>query len=461
VAAAAAAAAPQQSPRQDGARALFAAAGGSDAEVPTVPEERAEEEQAVEAETDDEEDAQQQAGPQGAVRTPETRNLAPGGHIPEDFEQQDEDEEDIHLTPQELRELLQQASERGARKALKQRVMEAQPTCSSTQQFDPRRAPKSLEQLQYGEAGHAGALEDWLFELERALDMQRISDDAERIRVAGFYWDRSMQRWCDGVRKLRSTKGTPLTTWKQLCDVLRRTFLDTGEAEAAFSKLLVVRQKGDEKMDAYVRRVDELRTQAGEYADEEGAVVHACVGGVDKDRWPMTLQAVRRRMGAARDSGQPLSFEELRQLLAQEAHYEPSGRVASHNGGAGVDKNTTRARRIAVLQAQLEQLQSKATNDGGGGDDEVRVAPVGKGDTPGTHGGKGSGSSDGRCWKCGEEGHRVWECTSKKELRVCGNCKKKGHLRRDCTAAKQEQDSSTQPGAAAAAAAAASQSKNE
>jgi hypothetical protein len=76
--------------------------------------------------------------------------------------------------------------------------------------------------------------------------------------------------------------------------------------------------------------------------------------------------------------------------------------------------------RISALQRELASLQQElGSSDGQTDSGSLMTAPLGTHDAL-------------KCYKCGEMGHIVSECKSKKELRTCRVCKTVGHLANKC-----------------------------
>jgi len=306
-------------------------------------------------------------------------------------------------------------------------------------------------ELTYANATAGTALDDWLYKLDQLFAQTRKPEGAweERTRLAQLHWDRHMALWWKGQAEMAAASGTPIASWSAFVAALRKHFVPTGDAEAARTELLRLRMRGGESMDAYMQRAVLIVARAGAYVDSKTAAALA-LEGVDKQRFPFTVKEVRRMERAAGLSG--MTFAQMRGVLTEEAADEPQlpGRNAgmgrnvaatssdsssaggSHGGSSGGGRHSSGAgdrrptsnkqHRINALQQQIKSLQEASGSEGEADDDgggRVSTAPIST----------GSGS---RCFKCGEEGHMVVECKSKKELRSCHACKQAGHLRSKC-----------------------------
>jgi hypothetical protein len=287
-----------------------------------------------------------------------------------------------------------------------------------------------IERLKYAEAGRGSVLEDWLFEVEQSCRL-RDAHDSDCIRIASAFWDRSMDSWWQDQRELRARQGRSLDTWQAFADELRQTFQASGEAERAFEQLLAVRQTGSESMDAYLRRVAEIKARAGRRAqDQQRAIVVQLLVGVDAARFPFTLQAVRRSVREAEQVHEPLDFVSVRNQLAVGALNEPRlGPSGAHTAGTPKTSgssagNHRQASRVAALQQQLADAIREESDERSDAHD-TRVASIG-----------GAGAGHITCNKCGTSGHVSYECPSKTERRSCYNCGRTGHLKPNCPSPK-------------------------
>jgi len=283
--------------------------------------------------------------------------------------------------------------------------------------IDSRHLPAGFKQLQHAEAANSGVVADWLFGLGQVFRARRIAvtDDANRLHVAAYCWDRSMDDWWTGVvQQLALTDRA--VCFSDLTTALQRDFRPMGDAQAAFAELLGAKQ-GAESMEQYMRRMAAVRARAGAMVTEERSIVIAVLNGVSEQRMPFGIVMVRRALAERLAGAEELTFAWLRQELTAAALYEPK-LPSGGAGGGGAGQNGSAPKRVAPIARQSEQQQG---TDGAGKE----------GAAPGAEGAR-------KCYKCSKEGHIASDCTEATERRTCYKCGKAGHLRKDCSKSKNE-----------------------
>jgi hypothetical protein len=213
-----------------------------------------------------------------------------------------------------------------------------------------------------------------------------------------------------------------------------------------------------------------LVARAGAYMTSTMAAVVA-LEGVDKARYPFTVQQMRAKVRTAGAAG--LSFAQLRGEMTALALDEPvlfaRGAAASSGGGGAASGGSagsgghrsgsmkspaggsSKQLRVNALQQQLRALMEAGDDDGDDTDGTYHTAPVGVG---------GRDLGPLKCYKCGKEGHVVAECKSKAELRKCYRCQEPGHVRSNCPE-KMRTEGQAGAGGQGGRAGAASAQKNE
>lgn len=321
-----------------------------------------------------------------------------------------------------------------------QQQQQQQQFVSQQQRLPPADLPVRMAAVQptkltFARATAGTALDDWLFEVDQLCTQlhKPQSDGAGRIAAAGLHWDRGMQLWFDTQQQQ-----TPVHTWPEFVAALRKQFTPVGDEFAARDELFSLKMRGGESMDAYMQRAVLLVTRVGGLVDSRMAAVQA-LRGVDESRFPFTVAEARRK---ERESGvQGMTFAQMRSDLTLGAHNEPKLRGTSHSssnsssnssssgsraGGSSNSSNSSKQHRIAALKQSLDALMEES-DDGEDGGANFSAAPL-------STSGAGAGAVEGKCYKCGKQGHVVAECNSSKELRKCYNCHETGHLANKCPA---------------------------
>ena len=330
------------------------------------------------------------------------------------------------------------------------------PSIASIAILQARQTAVQPSRLQYGTAAQGTVLADWLFELEQLFTQMAIPESAyaDRLRVAGAYWDRQINVWWESRQTQASSSGAAIRSWADFVAALTANFVPAGDAEAAARMLLRVAMRAEESMDAYLQRVELLLARAAGRMDAKTATLIA-IEGVDKLRFPWALAAVRKQLRAE----PAMTFFTARVELTEAAVHEPkllqqrqhatSG--ASARGGASSASSLGRGAgmplrsagsgntvRIAALQRELQQLlvQEEYAADPHMDDEEaaaaaeLHTAPLSRPYPPPAA--RTTGDRPRVCSKCRAPGHVAAECTSKKELRECYACGEVGHIKPNC-----------------------------
>ena len=248
-------------------------------------------------------------------------------------------------------------------------------------------------------------------------------------------FDRDLCSWWLQQRAQAQAEGEPITTWQQLEELLRATFLPQEEKESALHDLINVAQQPGESMVSYLLRADRLMVKARGRMDDH-AIMQIVFDRVQKSEWPFTWAAARRAMQAK----QITNFAGLRALLQREAMAEPM-QQRPREGDEEERAADTRAEPESTEQRAGEEndetdddeegenskMKGSGAPGGAGGNTTARVAAV-----QGTKGSKRAQVDEvERCARCRGYGHSKDVCPSP-ETRACFTCGQKGHISAEC-----------------------------
>ena len=297
------------------------------------------------------------------------------------------------------------------------------------------KAPTPPE-LKATEAVKPESLEDWIYATERMLRAVQASSFAEQLEYAGRYWDRAVQAWWTGAQLLATERGQPVSDWDTFVATLRSNYSPVADADMAMRKLVSIKMRGEESMEAYVSRAQELVQRIPSARLETHMAAEFLLAGIAGDRFPITYAALLEATQTARkrSGGRGLGFAEARAKLVEAAAREPGtqwmakgggGGGGSQGGGVGVAsgyRGASGARKLVNSVSTNNNRYSQLSEDEGddrasSGQDQRSVSAI---------------NLDGpKCYRCQGMGHTSRDC-KKTETRTCHRCRKTGHLIADC-----------------------------
>jgi Retrotransposon gag protein/Zinc knuckle len=280
------------------------------------------------------------------------------------------------------------------------------------------------------EAAKGSVLEDWLFQVERAIGDDEQYTLSHILKFARFYWDRSVNTWWTGYTEMQNAKGTPVSSWDEVKAAFRANYTAMSDEQTACDQLFGISMKSTETMDEYVARVSELYNRIPRARVTTEAAAEHMQRGVKPSRFPLAMVDVttRQQRGRAANAGRGLSFEVMRGVLIEAAVREPTHLIESAATAAAAAANAQRQRQggQSERKTKIGQLSTRGRyplpeqeDDGwveDGDDDESRHSV---------------NAMDLKCYRCNGTGHLARDC-KKPEKRTCYICKAVGHLANGC-----------------------------
>lgn len=325
---------------------------------------------------------------------------------------------------------------------------------------NPDRVARAIKQLPPGQfttvqASNSEQLEDYLFNVGRAIKSNLLERYEDRAELFEAKLDRSVYSWWQGACELAQEEGKPIDTFNKLAEAVRNNYTPVADEEQAMTLLLRVEQAAGESMEVYLTRAQGLRQRVSKTRVPDTIAGEVLLKGMSEARFPWTCMTLKREQQEQRSkTGQGHGFTQLRAKLAAMAAIEPGrskaaaapstqpqpqqqqlqqgrGRRAGANGNGGGGRGTGAHINTLALQ-QTEQQEESDPGEEAGAEQGAR-----------THVNAMSQGPARKCYKCGELGHIAADCTSNKpDSRVCMICNEKGHISPDCPTLNSKQKAS-------------------
>lgn len=279
-------------------------------------------------------------------------------------------------------------------------------------------------ELTYEGAGGAGALEDWLFHMERFFEKCAL-DGARRIQVATQTIDRHLWLWWQGEKDRLRALGEEHPSWEHFKASIKAQFVVETEERATFTELLNAKQQQGESFTEYFNRVQMLRLRANAAVMiPEVLQVRMLVERMRRETHPFTYAKARSEVEAGRIKTIPA----LRAFVQQEAMVEPPSQQRraepSPASGSSSTGKPPGGKQYGNPRRHPHKRVNAAGVEEGGEDTQVNMArrerPRGTPDL-----------SKVTCHRCNQQGHFASSC-DKPDMRLCYLCDKAGHVVRDC-----------------------------
>jgi hypothetical protein len=283
-------------------------------------------------------------------------------------------------------------------------------------------------------AAKGSVLEDWLYEIERAIGEEGQYGLSDILGFARTYWDRSVNTWWTGYTEMQRAKSTPVSSWDEVKAAFRANYTAMSDEQTACDQLYSLSMKTTETMDEYVARVSELYNRIPRARVSTEAAAEHMQRGVKPSRFPLTMVHVTTRQQSERlaNAGRGLSFEVMRGVLIEAAVREPTHLI---------DRESAAAAAATAANAQRQRQ---------GGQSDHRKSKIGQVSTRGRYpppeeeddGWAEDGDEDEqsrhsvnamelKCYRCNGRGHLARDC-KKPETRTCFICNEAGHLANRC-----------------------------
>jgi Retrotransposon gag protein/Zinc knuckle len=281
------------------------------------------------------------------------------------------------------------------------------------------------------EAAKGSVLEDWLFQIERAIGDDGQYDLSDILGFARTYWDRSVNTWWMGYTEMQQAKGESVQSWDEVKAALRANYTATSDEQTACDQLYSLSMKSTDTMDEYVARVSELYNRIPRARVSTEAAAEHMQRGVKPSRFPLAMVEVTTRQQRERlaNAGKGLSFEVMRGLLIEAAVREPMYLIAAATAAAA-STSGQRPGGHSGLKHRVNKLSTRG-----------RYPPPDEEDTRSVDGDEDEQSRysvnamDMKCHRCQGMGHVARDCR-KPETRSCFICKAVGHLANHCPTRK-------------------------